>query len=43
MTEEQIRAIARQEITMHEIRFTLSGMVLGVSGILGYLVTTGQF
>ena len=51
MDESQIRAIAREEareesrlaIAMHEVRFTLSGAVIGVCGVLGYLVATGRF
>lgn len=47
MNESQVRAIAREEcqlaVRLHEVRFTLSGAVIGICGVLGYLVATGRF
>jgi hypothetical protein len=43
----QVRAIAqeiaRQEVFEHELRFTLSGALLGAVAVLAWLVATGRF
>ncbi len=43
----QVRAIAheiaRREVFEHEIRFTLSGALLGAVAVLAWLVATGRF
>jgi hypothetical protein len=43
----QVRAIAqeiaRQQIVEHEVRFTLSGALLGAVAMLAWLVATGRF
>ena len=45
--KRQVQAIAlevaRQEVFLHEVRFTLSGVVLGAVAMLAWLVATGQF
>lgn len=53
MNRDEVKEIAREVfqedappmikhgITMHEIRFTLSGGVIGVCGLLGYLASQG--
>ena len=47
MDENEVRRIAREEsrvvVAMHEIRFTLVGLGVGVCGVLGWLVGTGMF
>jgi hypothetical protein len=43
----QVRAIAleiaRREVFEHELRFTLSGALLGAVAVLSWLVATGRF
>jgi hypothetical protein len=41
--ERMMRDIARQEITLHEIRFSVSGVAIGICGCLGWLVASGRF
>ena len=43
MSEEEVRRIAREEVAHHEVRFTLLGLGIGVCGVLGWLMGTGQF
>lgn len=35
MDEEKVRQICRQEVTLHEVRFTLVGLAVGACGVLG--------
>jgi hypothetical protein len=35
--------IARREVFEHELRFTLSGALLGAVAVLSWLVATGRF
>jgi len=43
MDENEVRRIAREEVALHEVRFTVMGLAIGVCGVLGWLVGTGRF
>ena len=43
MDENEVRRICREEVALHEVRFTVMGLAIGVCGVLGWLVGTGRF